>query len=191
LLDELFYVVTVPLVLLLIGTSQLFPLQMQKEIFGIVLSIKGIFVVGYAFTLLLSIIISFGIFVNPIVLKKILLAIFKLPILKKWEPKAENMGNDIINVSTEFKNKPFLFWVKSFGATLFSWTARFWVVNFLILAFTPVGQHFLIYGRQLVMWIIMLISPTPGGTGIAEFAFEGFLKDFICCGLVRLPFLCD
>lgn len=52
--------------------------------------------------------------------------------------------------------------------------------------FTDVGSHFLIYGRQLVMWVIMLISPTPGGTGIAEFAFDGFLKDFIPIGLAGL-----
>ncbi len=186
LLDELFYVVTVPLVIILIGTSQLFPIQIQKEMFGILLTVKGIFVIGYGVTLLLAIMISFGVFVSPTILKKILLNIFKLPFLKKWEHKAEKTGNEIINASREFKSKSVLFWVKSFGATLFSWTARFWVVNFLILAFTPVGEHFLIYGRQLVMWMILLISPTPGGTGIAEFVFSGFLKDFIPIGLAGL-----
>ncbi|MCB0410779.1 MAG: flippase-like domain-containing protein, partial [Flavobacteriales bacterium] len=54
------------------------------------------------------------------------------------------------------------------------------------LAFTGVSDHFLIYGRQLVMWVIMLISPTPGGAGIAEFAFNGFLKEFIPIGLAGL-----
>jgi len=33
------------------------------------------------------------------------------------------------------------------------------------------------------MWLILLMSPTPGGTGVAEFAFEGFLTDFIPLGL--------
>jgi uncharacterized protein (TIRG00374 family) len=31
-----------------------------------------------------------------------------------------------------------------------------------------------------------LISPTPGGSGIAEFAFSGFLNDFIPFGLVAI-----
>lgn len=31
-----------------------------------------------------------------------------------------------------------------------------------------------------------MISPTPGGTGVAEFAFNGFLQDFIPVGLARL-----
>jgi uncharacterized protein (TIRG00374 family) len=30
----------------------------------------------------------------------------------------------------------------------------------------------------------MLISPTPGSSGVAEFAFSGFLKEFIPLGLV-------
>jgi uncharacterized protein (TIRG00374 family) len=54
------------------------------------------------------------------------------------------------------------------------------------MAFTNVENHFIIYGRQLVMWVIMLISPTPGGVGVAEFAFNGFLKDFIPIGLAGL-----
>jgi uncharacterized membrane protein YbhN (UPF0104 family) len=33
--------------------------------------------------------------------------------------------------------------------------------------------------RQLMMWVIMLISPTPGGSGIAEFFFPIFLREFI------------
>ena len=40
-------------------------------------------------------------------------------------------------------------------------------------------ENFLIFGRQLSMWIILLISPTPGGSGIAEFIFSQFLTDFI------------
>ena len=36
----------------------------------------------------------------------------------------------------------------------------------------------------------MLISPTPGSTGVAEIAFSGFLKDFIPYGLAAaLAFL--
>ena len=33
------------------------------------------------------------------------------------------------------------------------------------------------------MWVIMLISPTPGGSGIAEYIFGGFLGEFIPIGM--------
>jgi len=186
LLDELFYIITVPIVILIIGTQYLFPVELSKTIFGYTLSTKEIFLVGYGFILLLTTLIAYGVFINPQRLKKILAAIFKIKILKRGQRRAIKTGDDIIQTSIELKNKSILFWLKSFGATFFSWTARFWVVNFLILAFTDVSSHFLIYGRQLVMWVIMLISPTPGGVGVAEFAFDGFLKEFIPLGLAGL-----
>jgi hypothetical protein len=186
LLDELFYVITVPLVILLIGTQHLFPIELSKSMFGITLSTKEIFMVGYVFILLLVTLIFYGVFINPQRLKNSLVKLFSLKILNKWQNKIVKLGDDLIQTSVELKNKSFVFWVKAFGATLVSWTARFWVVNFIILAFTDVSSHFLIYGRQLVMWVILLISPTPGGTGIAEFAFNGFLQDFIPFGLAGL-----
>ena len=186
LLDELFYVITVPIVILFIGTQYLFPIELQKEILGFTFSVKGIFVLGYVFILLLCLIIIYGIFINPTGFKKLLLKVFSWKPLSRWGSKIDSIGTDIITTSQELKSKPVLFWLKAFGATMFSWTARFWVVNFLLLAFTPVGNHLLVYGRQLVMWVIMLISPTPGGTGIAEFAFQGFLADFTPLGLAGL-----
>lgn len=41
------------------------------------------------------------------------------------------------------------------------------------------AQHFLIFARQLVMWIMMLVSPTPGGSGFAEFVFSKYLGEFL------------
>ncbi len=186
LLDELFYVVTVPVVLFFVGTEYLFPIELQQEFFGFTLSVQGIFVLGYGFIVLLCLLIGYGIFVNPNGFKTVLLKIFKWKILLKWKDKIERIGDDIITTSAELKQQSPLFWIKAFGATLLSWTARFWVVNFLILAITQVGDHLLIYGRQLVMWTILLVSPTPGGVGVAEFAFEGFLSDFVPLGLAGL-----
>ena len=187
LLDELFYVVTVPIVILIVGVEFLFPIELATtQILGINLPIKEVFILGYSFILFLVLIISYGIFINPERLKKGLLAIFKIRFLKKWEQKMVQIGDDIIQTSLALKSKSFSFWIKAFGATLLSWTARFWVVNCLILAFIAVGDHILIYARQLVMWVILLISPTPGGTGVAELVFNGFLKEFVPVGLAGL-----
>lgn len=185
-LDELFYILTVPLVILIIGTAYLFPIELTKQIFGYTLSVKGIFYVGYGFTVMLTIIILYGVFVNPFGIKKLLYRLFSFKLLKRWQKKVVQLGSDMIKTSLELKEKNGWFWIKAFGATLFAWTARFWVVNFIILMFTDVNNHFLIYGRQLVMWVILIISPTPGGTGVAEFAFDSFLKDFIPLGLAGL-----
>lgn len=186
LLDELFFLLMVPIIILLIGTADLFPVALQKEIMGYVLDTKGIFWVGYGFIALMTTGICLGIFIAPRTLKYLLLKIFNFRLLRKWRYKIIQIGNDIMNTSAILKEEKPWFWIKAFMATFLSWTARYWVVNFMLLAFTPVGDHLLVYGRQLVMWVIMLISPTPGGSGVAELAFSGFLSEFSPLGLTAL-----
>jgi len=183
LLDELFYIIMVPLMLILAGTGRLFASNSSFLLFNTQIGVQGIFLIGYLFIIVLSSVISYGIFIKPRGFKWILLRIFKIPMLRKWRVKAGEAGDDIIVTSIEMRGKPVIFWVRAIISTFFSWTARFWVVNFLILAITPVGEHFLIFARQLIMWVILLISPTPGGSGIAEFVFSDFLGDFIPVGL--------
>lgn len=182
-LDELFYVLMVPLLLVIVGWSDLFPMALQKSFFGFTLGAREIFIVGYVFILMLITMIWLGIFRYPLAAKKLLIAVFSLRFLKRWQKGAEETGEDLMITSKELKEKPRSFWLNAFVATFLSWTARFWVVNFLILSFTLVDisllEHFLIYARQLVMWVILLISPTPGGSGVAEVAFSGFLQQFI------------
>ena len=192
LLDELFYITMVAIVLLMIGNSHLFPVNLQKTFFGMTFGTEGLFWLGYGFICLLTTGILIGIFFIPRTLKYVLLQIFRLPVLRRWRYNVIQIGDDIIITSDELKGKPAKYWVKSFGATYVSWTARYLVVNFLVLAFlnpdnvvvSGFTDQILIYARQLVMWVIMLISPTPGSSGVAEFAFSGFLKEFIPLGLV-------
>ncbi len=183
LLDELFYILMVPIVFIIVGTQNLFITEGEFVLFNTELGTKAIFVIGYVFILCLTSIIIFAVFFRPRGFKWILLRVFKFPVLRKWRVKASDAGDDIITTSREMKNKPISFWLKAYLATLCSWTARFWVVNFLIMAVITVNEHFLIYARQLIMWVILLISPTPGGSGVAEFVFSDFLGEFITPGL--------
>ncbi len=184
-MDELFYVVMVPMIFVFAGLNALF-VNGEFELFNISFNTIEIFFIGYFFIVFLIFILIYAIFISPKRFKKILFSISKLRFFKRWQQKFIHIGNDIITTSTELKGKPFSFWAQSFGATLLSWTARFLVVNCLIAAVVSLSfnQHLLVYGRQLIMWVILLISPTPGGSGIAEFFFPIFLDDFIPIGLV-------
>jgi uncharacterized protein (TIRG00374 family) len=186
-LDELFYILMVPLVILVIGIDTLF---VSEAGFLMNMGGKQAFLFGYLFILCLTTIIILAIFVSPKGFKSLLVRLSSLPYLRRWKQKAVKTGDDLIITSREMKGQPLMFWVKAFGATVFSWSARFWVVNALIMAFRAVpgdfmhiSDQFLIYGRQLVMWVILLVSPTPGGSGVAEYAFPIFLGDFIPEGL--------
>lgn len=185
-MDELFYITMVPLVLFLLGTEYIFPMQFEKEFFGILFGTRELFWIGYIFIVLLVLILSVAIFFKPRLFKYILLKMFSWKILRKWRHKSLDTGNEIMEASKEYKNKSFSFWFKALGSTYFSWMARFLTVNFLILAFVSGADQVLIFGRQLVMWVILLISPTPGGAGVAEFVFNGFLGDLIPFGLAGI-----
>ena len=179
LLDELFYILMVPLMFVFISMDQLFVHGSFNFFGGKILPTQNIFWIGYGFILSLTTIISFAIFFRPKYFKLLLVRIFRLPFLNRWKGSAEKTGDEIMITSQEMKGKPLSYWLKAFGATLFSWTARFMVVNMLILAFTDAGHQVLIYARQLVMWVILLISPTPGGSGVAEYILPKFIGEFM------------
>jgi uncharacterized protein (TIRG00374 family) len=187
-LDELYFILVFPLILLLIGRTDIF-------MFGDTLEhipwFKNQFfmfaLLGYLLKLTYTVILSYGLFFNPRGLKFLLLWVFKLPIIRKWRPQANESGSDLIQTSKEFKQWPLSSWLKAFGATALSWTSRYWIVNSLIIAFFGVqflgwDEHIVIFGKQLVMWIMMLVSPTPGGSGFAEYVFTVFLTGIIPVG---------
>src|SRR5690606_19847838 len=109
---------------------------LQKQFFGFSLGTREIFIIGYCFIFVLTTTITYAIFYSPQGFRKILIRIFSIRFLKRWRRGAIETGNDIIVTSTKLKGENTSFWLKAFGATFFSWTARFWVVNFLILAIT-------------------------------------------------------
>lgn len=177
-LDELYFLIMFPLLLVVVKSDALFGVSLSDG----TLFTSQLFVlafIGYGLKLLYVLVLSYGLFINPRGLKWLLLMIFRLPILRRWKHGANDAGTEIIENSREFRTKPIGFWLKSFLATFFSWTSRYWVVNALLLAFFAVSDHFIIFARQLVMWIMMLVSPTPGGSGFAEYVFTRFLGEFI------------
>ncbi len=182
-LDEIFYITMVPLVIMWIGVAQLFPVNLEKNFFGIYLHTEAIFWIGYCFIVLLTSIILISLFFYPKEFKKLLQKISRIRLFKRWQEGAKKTGDDIEITARELRNKSISFWLGAVSTTYISWFARFVVVNFIILAFTSGGDDILIFGRQLSMWVIMLISPTPGSSGVAEMAFSGFLKEFVPLGL--------
>lgn len=184
-LDEIFFILMFPLLLLIIRVHTLFSVGILSEGSGAI-SITNEFlwfaVIGYSLKLVYTVILSYGLFVNPRGLKWLLMGVFKLPFLRKFRYDAHITGTDIITSSRELRKQKLWFWVKAFGATFFSWTSRYFVANALILAFFSVSDHFLLFARQLVMSNMLLVMPTPGGSGFAEGIFKNYLSDFILVG---------
>lgn len=176
LLDELYFIIMFPLLLLLVGPAALFEISAS----GIVVkSLMSFALIGYLLKFAYVLILSYGLFINPDGLKWLLLKIFKIRFLRKWYSEAVKVGNDIVASSLEIRKYSAGFWAKAGAFTFLSWSSRYMVANMLITALFNVTDQLLLFARQLVMWIMMLIMPTPGGAGIAEYIFTTYCRDLI------------
>ncbi len=179
-LDEMYFLIMFPLLLLTVDFDLLFQIHNNQEQ-GVDWSNSFMYfaIIGYSLKFAFTLLVMYGLFVNPHGLKILLFKTFSLRFLKRWRKKVVGIGTDIMYASKEFKGKSFLFWIKAFGATFISWTSRYWVVNFLFLAYFVVHDHFVIFARQLIMWVMMLVMPSPGGSGFAEIVFKEYLGEYI------------
>lgn len=178
-LDELFFIFSVPLLIWFWG-AQAFPTPEISSLSNVI----TYFWIAYGVIFLYTLLLAYALFINPKTVKNLLSYIFLFPLLKRWRLGARRLGNQLIITSRELKaNASVAFWFKSVLSTIISWTGRYAVINCIFLAFffnhLQPAEHFLVYARQLTMWILLLISPTPGGSGVAEYIFRDFLGDLI------------
>jgi uncharacterized protein (TIRG00374 family) len=178
-LDELYFVIMFPLILLIVGGDILFTTSLQGTGIALLNNLMIVTIIGYTIILAWVLLVGYGLFVDPDKIRKILIYIFRLPLLRRWKESAVRAGDDIVSSSQELKRQPFSFWLKAGTATFLSWTSRYWVINAILVAFYAVSDHLLIFARQLVTWIMMIISPTPGGSGFAELILSRYITDAI------------
>ncbi|WP_226391248.1 lysylphosphatidylglycerol synthase transmembrane domain-containing protein [Penaeicola halotolerans] len=178
-LDNLFFVVFAPLVMLF-TLGDIFPdsNSLRLELGN---SLQYFFWVSYSLFTAYSLVMSLALFYRPRVFKWFLIKLFSIKFLLKWRHNMVEYGDEIIASSKTLKVKPFGWWMKVILATIFIWSARYLMLNFLIGSFTllDVQEHLLIFSRQIIMWIVMMLSPTPGSSGTAEFFYAQFFREFL------------
>ncbi|MCS5490712.1 lysylphosphatidylglycerol synthase transmembrane domain-containing protein [Algoriphagus limi] len=178
-LDNLFFVIGAPIILFF-AKGNIFPesqvLESQLEN-----SLQAIFWISYGLYAIYSLIMAAALFYRPRVFKWVLIKIFSLKWLRKWKHDAQEYGNQIIEASKELSGKNWRYWIPIILATIFIWSSRYLMLNALISAFVPLSieNHVIVFARQVIMWIVMMISPTPGSSGTAEFFFGQFFAQFL------------
>lgn len=102
-------------------------------------------------------------------------------IFRKWSSKMSDLGDNMVATSKELQTKPFRFWLEVFGGTALSWMSRYLVVNALFLGFLPEDDPYqwTIFARQFVLWVVLMVSPTPGGSGLSEWLFSHYYGDLV------------
>ena len=178
LLDNLYYVLMVPLVVLVAGAG-LYPHEALQTSF--VATLRIAFGVSYFFVVLYAGLMLYAIFVNPRSVRRLLVRLFSFRILRRWRRKAYRHGQEMVLASVQLRGNGPSYWWHAAVSTAFVWTARYAIIGCLIAAFVPMdaGTFLFIFARNITYKVILLVAITPGGAGIAEGAFPTFFGTFI------------
>lgn len=180
-LDELFFIIVCPVMFLFFDSS---------ELFGKFSGVSYFFIPIYILFAVWTGILYVAIFIRPNLICSILLGIFSIRPLRRWRHKIKRLAKDLRISAKEMKKMPNIFWAKSLLATSISWTCRFLVAGALLAPFIPVGEQTIAFARQLLMWIVMQISPTPGGSGISEYVFSTYYSSMVTNASAMLMITC-
>lgn len=176
-LDELFFVISCPIVVFLTPASEIFTSGGAAFSHGIKLTFWLVYAAIFCWTLLLFC----GIIWRPQWIQSVIKRIFKWRILKRWANQGNTLGDNMVATSVELRKKPFRFWLEVFGGTALSWLSRYMVVNALFFGFLAQDDPYqwVILARQFVLWVVLMVSPTPGGAGLSEWLFSEYYGDLV------------
>lgn len=180
-LDSFFLLFTLPVLFLIFGPGIMRP---GVETFSDT-GIWGIyFTATYAIMAAYSLFIYYGIFINPSKIQQILGGLTNNRLFRRYHQKALVFGADMATASRELKKKPVGLHIRAIAGTTSAWTLRFLIISTLIIAFLPslpldFMTQFELYARLETMFFVIAFSPTPGGAGLIEILFGGFLTDYV------------
>lgn len=179
-LDESFFVIFCPILMWIITPEVLFGFGDEAFTAGL----RTVFWVVYAGIVLWTSFLFFGVIAKPTLIKRIINFIFRVKLLRRWQAKVVRLTDNMEATGKDLRQRSLGWWLKAFAATGLSWSSRYLVVNMLFLAFVPAASQLVVFGRQFVVWIVLTISPTPGGSGVSEWLFTEYYGDLIHdCGL--------
>lgn len=175
-LDEMFFVVFCPILVMVLPVDELFGMTTGNTFLE---SVKVIFWLVYAGIVIWAAILFTGILARPEWLERTVVKLFSLRWLRRWKKGAVKMTSGMRATSTWVKGQSRRWWLNVFGATTLSWFSRYLVVNALFFGFVPAASQLMVFGRQFVVWVVLMISPTPGGSGVSEWLFTNYYGDLI------------
>ena len=177
-LDEMFFVVFCPIIMLVLPIESLFGTSHNTSI-GFLHGVEIVFWLVYAGIVVWALLLFFGIIVKTEGVAKLIKVLFSKKLLRRWEKGAIEMSDNMIEASRSLRGASFKWWLNVFGATTLSWFSRYLVVNALFWALVPDASGLLVFGRQFVVWVLLMVSPTPGGSGVSEWLFTEYYGDLI------------
>ena len=183
--DTLFFVFSIPLLLLFFGSNIFISTADIYSLWGglgYTLAIVWIIMAVY------GLLLSYGLFIKPNHLKRLLLFLSKWKIFGSTREKIRQAAMDIYSSSHKIKEMPLSFHAKTSVATAMAWICRFFSISAILIALNPsmpqsLYDHCILFGRGEALYAVTAYSPTPGGSGVAEIIFGQFYSEYISPGI--------
>lgn len=166
LLDQIWFATAIPILLI----AGIFYQVVPPEI-GLVGEASMILL--YTALLAYAGLLAYGVLINPAAIKKVVLFIFKLPLLRKYRDKIAIEVENLEEYAHQLRKKPASFLFKAFALSTMSWICRIALATIVILSLLP-ADVVLSFLRSLSMNLAFLVVPTPGGSGGVEGLFVLF-----------------
>lgn len=181
-LDELFIVVACPIIFLLLPGHSIFGFDPGTFSTGVRLA----FWIVYGGVCAVTLVLFLGAFVLQHRIAALISKIFRFKPLRRWQQQAAETGQAMIQAGHDLRSRPLRWWAEAMGATAFTWISRYLVVNALFWGFVATAPQTIVFARQFVVWTLLTISPTPGGSGLSEWLFTSYYGDLIADSSVIL-----
>lgn len=179
-LDELFFCVSLPVIMLAVPYDELFGFSVHT---GFTFGLTTVFWIIYGVIFLWTVILFAGLLVRPHAVSGFLVWLFGFRPIRRWRPAVASLGANMVTTSAELRHRSWRWWGEAFMGTALSWSSRYLVVNALFLGFAPQADQIVVFARQFVIWVVLMISPTPGGSGVSEWLFTEYYGDMITPGV--------
>ncbi len=177
-LDNAFFLIAAPFALLLTDENTFNALG-NRELFGFNIRVDIIFYVSYGLIASYTLVMAYGLLINPRGFKWLLFKLTSIGFLRRWRLNAYEQSQEMYLASNQINGLGFRYWLKAIFSTILIWSARYFMLNCLITSFGQgigLAEQFDIFAKQIILWIVQLISVTPGAAGLAEAFFKTFFE---------------
>lgn len=171
LLDQLWYALAVPIILVTGFYFQVIPSEI-----GMVGNVTMVLI--YSGLLAYGAVLVYGLLINPSFIKRVVKFLFRLPILNRYSEKGNMEAENLEKYSKLLREKPYTFVLKAFYLSTMSWLCKIALPVIVVLSLLPANEILLVL-RSLAMNLAFLVIPTPGGSGGVEGLFAIFLGPLI------------
>lgn len=185
-LDSAFMLLTLPFLYLAFGPGIMRP---GAATFAEAGAWGHFFILAYLGMMAYTGLFYYGLFIGPQRVKRFLGTLTSWRWLRRFRRRAIILSNEFILASGELRSEPSSFHLQSLAHTFVAWATRFFLLSAIIVAFIPtipvdVVAQMELYARLQTMFFVIAFSPTPGGAGLIELLFGGFLTDYVSNGTV-------